>query len=117
LESRYYGFDGTKRFTVGIRHNINKLAAIPIGGTKKMGIIPVEHFQSDRNRFMRLSLFIPRIWKIMVAGAIPFLLVVTNYFEALESTGTIGAFIADTLMPVTMISYLTLIFVLKKRDI
>ena len=82
-----------------------------------MGITRVVPMQSDRNRFMRLSIFIPRIWKIMVAGAIPFLLIVSNYFEAVEKMGTIWAFIADTLMPVTMISYLTLIFVLKKRAI
>lgn len=64
---------------------------------------------------MPLSLFTPRIWKIMIAGAYPFLLFSEKYFEALERTGTMGAFIADTLMPVTLIGYVVLIFVLKKR--
>jgi hypothetical protein len=54
---------------------------------------------------------------MMIAGAYPTLLLATNYFEALERTGAIGAFIADTLMPVTMISYVALIFALKKRAI
>jgi len=53
----------------------------------------------------------------MIMVAYPFLLLATNYFETLERTGSMGAFIADTLMPVTMISYVTLIFVLKKRAI
>jgi hypothetical protein len=53
----------------------------------------------------------------MIAIAYPFLLMMTNNFEALERTGTMGAFIADTLMPGTMISYVALIFVLKKRAI
>jgi hypothetical protein len=53
----------------------------------------------------------------MIAGAYPFLLLATNYFEALERTGTMGAFIADTLMPVTIICYVALIFVLRKRAI
>ena len=73
--------------------------------------------QSVRNRFMRLSIFYPRVWKIMAAGAIPFLLTVTRYFEALERTGVTGMFIADILMPVTMISYLAIIFMLRKRGI
>jgi len=54
---------------------------------------------------------------MMIAGAYPTLLLAANYFEALERTGAIGAFIADTLMPVTMISYVALIFALKKRAI
>jgi hypothetical protein len=53
----------------------------------------------------------------MIAGAYPFLLLATNYFEALERTGTMGAFISDTLMPVTIICYVALIFVLRKRAI
>jgi hypothetical protein len=82
-----------------------------------MGITRTVNSQADGNRFINFSIFIPRIWKIMIAGAYPFLLLAAKYFEALERTGTIGAFIADTLMPVTMISYVALIFVLKKRAI
>jgi len=82
-----------------------------------MGITRAVNSQADGNRFINFSIYTPRIWKIMIAGAYPFLLLATNYFEALERTGTIGAFIADTLMPVTMISYVALIFMLKKRAI
>jgi hypothetical protein len=51
----------------------------------------------------------------MIAGAYPFLIYTAKYFEALERTGTLGAFIADTLMPATLIGYCVLILVLKKR--
>ncbi len=53
----------------------------------------------------------------MIAAAYPFFLLAAKYFEALERTGAIGAFIADMLMPATMIGYVVLIFVLKKRAI
>jgi hypothetical protein len=71
--------------------------------------------QAEGCRSINFSLFTPRIWKIMIAGAYPFLIAATKYFEALERTGTMGAFIADTLMPATLIGYCVLIFVLKKR--
>ncbi len=82
-----------------------------------MGIIRVDSGQADENRVTSFSIFIPRIWKIMVVVAYPFLLLATNYFETLERTGTTGAFIADTFMSATIISYLALIIVLKKRAI
>ena len=82
-----------------------------------MGITRVVNSKAGSNRFISFSIFTPRIWKIMIVTAYPFLLVATNYFEALERTGAMGAFIADTLMPATMICYVTLIIVLKKRAI
>jgi len=82
-----------------------------------MGITSVVNNKAGSNRFISFSVFTPRIWKIMIVGAYPSLLLVTKYFEALERTGAMGAFIADTLMPVTMICYVALIFVLKKRAI
>ncbi len=82
-----------------------------------MVIIRVVNGKSASNRSISFSIFTPRIWKLMIATAYPFLLLVTDYFEALERTGALGAFIADTLMPVTVICYVTLIFVLKKRAI
>ncbi len=63
------------------------------------------------------SILTPRIWKIMIAAAYPFFLFAAKYCEILESTGTIGAFIADTLLPATLIAYGALIFILKKRAI
>jgi hypothetical protein len=82
-----------------------------------MGMIRVVNSKAGSNRFISFSVFTPRIWKIMIVAAYPCLLLSTNYFEALERTGTMGAFIADTLMPVTLIGYVTLIFALKKRAI
>ncbi len=82
-----------------------------------MGITRVVNSKAVSNRSISFSIFTPRIWKLMIATAYPFLLLVTDYFEALERTGTPGAFIADILMPVTVICYVALIFVLKKRAI
>ena len=82
-----------------------------------MGMTRVINNKAGLNRFMSLSIFTPRIWKIMIAAAYPFLLVVTRYFEALERTGTMGAYFADTLMSVTIICYVVIIFVLRKRAI
>ena len=67
------------------------------------------------DRYINFSLFTPRIWKIMIAGAYPFLIFAAKYFEALEGTGTMGAFLADMLMPATLIGYCVLIVVLKQR--
>ncbi len=82
-----------------------------------MGITRVYSGQADVNRVTLFSIFTPRIWKIMVVVAYPFLLLATNYFETLERTGAMGAFIADTFLPATTISYVVLILVLKKRVI
>jgi len=81
-----------------------------------------ERYQSHKNRShsysaMPISAFIPRLWMIMVPCAVPFLIISFNYFEALERTGPIGAFFADTLMPATNIAYWSLIVILKKRKI
>ncbi len=82
-----------------------------------MGITRIISSKAASNRPISFSIFTPRIWKLMIATSYPFLLLVTYYFEALERTGALGAFIADTLMPVTVICYVSLIFVLKKRAI
>ncbi len=82
-----------------------------------MGITRIVSSKAASNQSISFSIFTPRIWKLMIATSYPFLLLVTDYFEALERTGALGAFIADTLMPVTVICYVALIFVLKKRAI
>jgi hypothetical protein len=68
-------------------------------------------------RAVNFSILTPRIWKLMIAGAFPFLLLSVNYFEALERTGRMGAYIADTCFPVTLIGYVALLCVLKKRGL
>jgi hypothetical protein len=66
---------------------------------------------------INIAAFIPRLWMIMILFAVPFFIISFNYFLALESTGPIGAFFADTLMPATNIAYVMLIFILKSRKI
>ena len=73
--------------------------------------------QSQDSSAMNVAAFIPRLWMIMIPLAVPFLIISFKYFLALERTGAIGAFIADTLMPVTNIAYVALIFILKSRKI
>ncbi len=68
-------------------------------------------------RFINLSVFTPRIWKLMIAGAYPILLVCADYFEALERTGRAGAFIADTIFPALLVGYAVLAYLLKKREL
>jgi hypothetical protein len=63
------------------------------------------------------SILTPRIWKILIAAAYPFFLLVAKYCEALEGTGAIGEFIAVALLPATLIAYVALIVILKKRAI
>ncbi len=83
----------------------------------KTGLIRPHNRQSQGYQPMNFAVFIPRFWKIMIVFAYPFLVICTNYFEALERTGTVGAIIADMLMPVTIIGYIALIFILKNREI
>ncbi len=64
-----------------------------------------------------LSILYPRLWKILVVLAVPFIIISSNYFEALERTGMHGAYIADVLLPVTIIGYIILIYLLRKREI
>ena len=66
---------------------------------------------------MNIAAFIPRIWMIMVAFAVPFFIISFNYFLALERTGPLGAFFAATLMPATNIAYVMLIFILRSHKI
>jgi hypothetical protein len=80
-----------------------------------MAITRVANNQTNRIFFNFFSIFTPHIWEIMIICIYPFFLLVTNYFEKLERMGTLEAIIADTLMPATIISYVTLIFVLKKK--
>jgi len=82
-----------------------------------MGITRVVNSLTIGKRYISSSIFAPRIWKIMIVGAYPLLPLTTNYFEAIERTGTLGAFIADTFLPATIFSYIALIFLLKRRAI
>jgi hypothetical protein len=82
-----------------------------------MVINRLQQKQSKDSSAMNVAFFIPRLWMIMIPFAVPFFIISFNYFLALERTGAIGAFIADTLMPGTNIAYVALIFILKSRKI
>lgn len=73
--------------------------------------------RSQGHRSMNAAILIPRLWMILSALALPFFIICTNYFEAMEKTGARGAAIADILLPVIITGYITFIFVLKTRRI
>jgi len=79
----------------------------------------IDQSQIDRSKLSSFdfAVFVPRLWIVMTAFFIPFIILSFNYFEALEGTGAIGAFIADTLMPASVIAYVGVIVVLKRRKI
>ncbi len=67
---------------------------------------------------LRLSFGImPRLWMVLLILALPFFSICADYFEALERTGALGAFIADSLLPASVLGYIVLVFVFKKRKI
>ncbi len=75
----------------------------------------ISRFQGQRS--INVAMFIPRLWMILSALGIPFLIICSNYCEALEKTGTIGAAIADILLPVIIVGYIAFLFVLRTRRI
>jgi len=77
----------------------------------------IRYGQSRDSQSTDLSILYPRLWKVLVVLAVPFIIISSNYFEALERTGMIGAYIADLLLPVTVIGYILLVFMLRRREI
>jgi uncharacterized membrane protein len=73
--------------------------------------------KADGYRFVNISAFIPRLWMVLAALAIPFLVICSNYCEALERSGTMGATIAGMLLSATITGYCALTLVLKIRRI
>ncbi len=83
--------------------------------TKAENKLEIER-QSGMSDSIGISFLAPRIWKILIILALPFIVISANYGEALENTGAFGAYIADMLLPVAIIGYLVLIAVFKRRD-
>jgi hypothetical protein len=83
----------------------------------KMVRSSIRYGQSRDSQSTDLSILSPRLWKVLAVLAVPFIITSSNYFEALERTGMIGAYIADLLLPVTIIGYILLVFMLRRRDI
>jgi uncharacterized membrane protein len=75
----------------------------------------ISRFQGHRS--INVAMFIPRLWMFLSVLAIPFLILCANYCEALEKTGTLGADVADILLPAIIVGYIAFIFVLKTRRI
>ncbi len=63
------------------------------------------------------AILAPRLWKVLVVLALPFIVVSANYGETLEHTGMIGAYFADMMLPVAVIGYIVLIVVLRQKEI
>jgi hypothetical protein len=59
----------------------------------------------------------PRLWVVLLVLALPFFAICVDYFEALERSGTMGAIIADISLPASLIGYMVLLVVFKKRKI
>jgi hypothetical protein len=83
----------------------------------KMEINGSHNDQAQSSPAIDFAAFVPRLWMVMLAFAVPFFIISADYFEALERTGAIGAFIADILMPATNIAYGAAIGILKSRKI
>ncbi len=59
----------------------------------------------------------PRIWKVLIAFSVPFIMILAKYFEALEHTGWIGESLASILFSAVISSYFAFILVLRKHKI
>jgi len=66
---------------------------------------------------MDLSVLRPRLWMVLLVLFFPFFVICTHYFEALERTGTLGAIVADTFFQPTIVGYIVILWMLKKRKI
>ncbi len=77
----------------------------------------IRYGQSRDSQASDISSLYPRIWKVLIVLAVPFVIITSHYFEALERTGVLGAYIADLLLPVSIIGYSILVFMLRKREV
>lgn len=83
---------------------------------KKIGL--KRFYQPSQGSDMSNSLVVvPRLWFILLVLAFPFFAICFDYFETLERSGTLGAIVADISLPASLIGYMMLLVVLKKRKI
>jgi hypothetical protein len=73
--------------------------------------------QSHSGQKPNLPVLLPRFWMVLSVLALPFMALCADCFETLERSGTAGAVIADTLLPVTILGYFVLLYKLKQRSI
>jgi len=75
-------------------------------------------YQASQDTAMQNSLvMVPRLWVVLLVLAFPFFAICFDYFETLERSGTLGAIVADISLPVSLIGYMMLLVVLKKKKI
>jgi hypothetical protein len=79
--------------------------------------IHLQERQLRDNQSNGFPILTPRIWKVLIALALPFILFCANYCETLERTSVLGAYIADILLPIAIIGYIVLIITLRNREI
>jgi hypothetical protein len=74
--------------------------------------------KSFRDRkISKISLLVPRLWIILLVIALPFFTMSFEYFESLERTGPLAAFVADTMFSAMLGGYVILLVILKQGRI
>ncbi len=69
------------------------------------------------NQSARFPILMPRIWKVLAALALPFIMFCANYCEALERASVLGAYFADVLLPTAIVGYIILVITLRNREV
>ena len=72
---------------------------------------------SQKSDLPSIPLRMPRLWMILLVLAVPFIVICAEFFETMERSGTVGAVIADIMMPATFIGYMVLLYRLKQHRI
>jgi phage shock protein PspC (stress-responsive transcriptional regulator) len=83
----------------------------------KSGLTNLQDNPSAAYQPMALSVLRPHLWMVLLILFFPFFVICAHYFEALERTGKIGAIIADTCFQPTIVAYIVMLWMLKKRKI
>ena len=83
----------------------------------KSGLANAQNKPSPAYQPMALSVLRPRLWMVLLILFSPFFIICAHYFEALERTGKIGAIVADTCFQPTIVAYIVILWMLKKRKI
>jgi hypothetical protein len=83
----------------------------------KTGLKRVYQGQLHVEKLPIIFTVMPRLWVVLLVLAVPFFAICFDYFETLERSGTLGAIVADISLPASLIGYMMLLVVLKKRKI
>lgn len=83
----------------------------------KMDGIHLQERQPQDSQSIGFPILMPRIWKVLIALALPFIMFCADYCEALERTSVLYAHIADILLPIAIIGYIVLVITLRNREV